>query len=76
MTVPVISPEDSRIAQLAMGRIFLLGSRPEQPGDIEQYETCRAIILNVLGGSFASLDRFDPTPNYARDRLRGAAGDY
>jgi len=32
---------------LAMGRILLLGSRPFQPGDVEEYERCRAIIMGL-----------------------------
>ena len=56
--------------QLALGRIFRLMSRPEQPGDVEQYEQSRAIIL----------DAADPTipeyrPCWVRDRLKGAQGD-
>jgi hypothetical protein len=31
--------------QLALGRIFRMGSRPFQPGDIEDYERCREIIV-------------------------------
>lgn len=54
---------------LAMGRIFRLMSRPEQPGDIADYERCRAMILNL------SDNPRDEAPNYARDRLKGAQGD-
>jgi hypothetical protein len=54
---------------LALGRIFRMGARPTQPGDVEEYERCRAIIL----------DECEPvapnwTPDYARDRNRGAQG--
>lgn len=52
-----------------MGRIFRLMSRPEQPGDIADYERCRAMILNL------SDNPRDEAPNYARDRLKGAQGD-
>ena len=31
--------------QLAIGRLLRLGSRPTQPGDIDEYERCRTIIL-------------------------------
>lgn len=37
--------EKKSMVKLALGRLFLLGSRPFQKGDIEQYEACRAIIL-------------------------------
>lgn len=33
--------------QLAIGRIFRLASRPEEPGDAASYEECRAIILDA-----------------------------
>jgi hypothetical protein len=33
--------------QLALGRMFRLMSRPSQAGDVEQYETCRRIILDA-----------------------------
>jgi hypothetical protein len=60
-------------AELALGRILLLGSRPAQPGDVAEYERCRAIILAELDQTNAALPNW--TPNYARDRNRGAAGD-
>lgn len=60
----------STLAELALGRIFLLGSRPFQPGDIEEYERCRAIVLDAVGRDMPA----DYKPNYARDRLRGAQG--
>lgn len=56
------------LAELALGRIFLLGSRPFQPGDTEEYERCRAIILDGVGQDMPA----DYKPNYVRDRLRGA----
>lgn len=62
-------PEARTLAQLALGRIFRILSRPFQEGDIEEYERCRAIVLD------ASDPIPDHRPNYARDRNRGAAGD-
>lgn len=60
---------DSKTVELALGRIFRLMSRQPQPGDVAEYERCRALIL----------DRCEPVhsyaPNYVRDRLLGAAGD-
>jgi len=58
-----------QLVQLALGRVFRILSRPFQPGDVEEYERCRAIIL----------DNVEPTepdyaPNWARDRLKGAQG--
>lgn len=57
-------------ATLAIGRILGMMLRPNQPGDVEEYERCRSIVLNAIG------DRMpDWSPNYARDRRLGAAGD-
>lgn len=33
--------------ELALGRIFRLGSRQTQDGDIQQYEVCRDIIMTA-----------------------------
>ena len=52
---------DWQIVCLALGRIFRLGSRPTQPGDIEEYERCRTIIMDRVGA------RPDKYPNFARD---------
>ena len=55
---------------LALGRIFRLMSRPFQPGDIEDYERCRALSMNPSEGLPLHY-----APNWARDRLKGAQGD-
>jgi hypothetical protein len=63
------TPEETAAVRLALGRIFRLLSRPTQPGDAEQYEECRRVILDVIE---------PPDPAYvhcwARDRNRGASG--
>lgn len=46
---------EHKIAILALGRIFRLASRPYQEGDIEEYERCRAIIMD-LSRPFDPLD--------------------
>lgn len=56
--------------QLALGRIFRLMSRPEQPGDAEQYEAARAVILAHVPAGVVP----DYAPNWIRDRFKGAAG--
>lgn len=58
------------VMSLALGRILRLASRPTQPGDVAEYERCRALIL----------DELNPPPYhepicYSRDRLKGAQGD-
>lgn len=58
-------------ASLAFGRILRLASRPERPGDIQEYWRCRSIILDELGANPSP----DYRPNYVGDRLKGAQGD-
>lgn len=36
-------------AELALGRILRMGSRPTQPGDMAEYERCKAIIMAAAG---------------------------
>ena len=56
--------------QFAIGRLFLMLSRPEQPGDIETFHKIRAIVLD-------SADcRPDHRPNYVAQRMTGAQGDF
>lgn len=70
----ILSEAEARVAmRLAIGRLFRLGSRPAQAGDEKQYFDCRAVVMEaaeVLG-----LNAVDHSPNYARDRAKGAAGD-
>lgn len=62
--------EDKNTVNLAIGRILRLASRPNQPGDVAEYERCRALILDLCAPVAPGY-----SPNYARDRLAGAAGD-
>jgi hypothetical protein len=59
--------ERRALVSLAIGRIFRLGSRPEQPGDAAEYQRCRSIVLDNAGPC-----PVDHSPNYARDYGRGA----
>lgn len=52
--------------RLAIGRIFRLASRPSQPGDIEQYESCRRLIMDILDPANTATTGYQP--NWARDR--------
>lgn len=63
--------EKRALVALALGRIFRMGARPTEPSDVEEYERCRAIILDAVEPRLF----VDTRPNYARDRLKGAAGD-
>ncbi len=40
---------EKKTVDLAIGRILLLGSRPSQPGDVAEYERCKAIIMDLTG---------------------------
>lgn len=62
------------VIELALGRIFRMGARPTQPGDVEEYERCRRIILDEVDDPGVST-REGYQPNWARDRLKGAQGD-
>jgi hypothetical protein len=64
---------DQQIVNRAIGRIFLLGSRPEQTGDAAQYELCRKTILDLVEADGFRFE--DRAPCYVRDRLKGAQGD-
>ena len=57
--------------QLALGCIFRLLSRREQPGDAARYEAARAVVLSSAPAEMAT----DHMPNWIRDRNKGAAGD-
>lgn len=61
----------SKAAELALGRILRMASRPAQPGDIAEYERCRALLLDELAPSGVIPEW---VPDYARDRLKGAQG--
>ena len=62
--------ERRRAVGLAIGRLFSLTLRPSKPGDVEQYEVWRRVILEC-----APEVHPDYTPSYVRDRNKGAAGD-
>lgn len=64
-----------QIAELALGRILRLGSRPSQPGDAAEYARCRALILDAIDPAGTVFEREDPRPNWPRDRFKGAQGD-
>ena len=57
-------------AELAIGRILRMGSRPFQEGDIEEYYRCRSIVLDEN----QDFDLTDHRPSYARDHNKGAQG--
>lgn len=62
------------VVELALGRIFSLMSRPCEPGDVETYERCRAIVCDELVGKGNALPSAYE-PSWARDRRSGAQGD-
>jgi len=40
--------EKDTTVKLALGRILRMGSRPTQPGDVQEYERCKGIIIDIL----------------------------
>lgn len=38
---------NEQIMKLALGRIFRMGARASQEGDVAEYERCRAIFLDA-----------------------------
>lgn len=69
-----MTADQAQTVNLAIGRIFRMGNRPEQSGDTAEYFRCRALILDIVEGT--EFDRKDMSPDYSRDRLKGAAGDF
>lgn len=56
--------------RLAIGRIFRILSRPYRDGDVQMYEQCKSLILDLC-----PEPGIDHAPNWAKDRLKGAQGD-
>lgn len=65
----MVTDDRTRLMELALVRLFRICSRPFQDGDHEEYDRCRAIILD------GAEPGYDHRPNYARDRDKGAQGD-
>lgn len=63
--------ERDTLAQLAIGRILRLLSRPGQPGDVERYEDARAVILAIRDAAERDGARpaTDTRPDAVRDRV-------
>ncbi len=68
-----MTAEQTQTMQLAIGRILRMGARAEQPGDGAEYTRCRNIIMDIAEGNGFAFQ--DMSPNYQRDRLKGAQGD-
>ncbi len=61
-----MTPTVAKAAELALGRIFRIMSRPHKQGDTEDYEKCRKILLDLVpeqGDTLAHL----PEHSYGRD---------
>jgi len=61
---------NTQAIEMALGRLFLIASRPFEEGDLEMYEKIRSVVM-----TFAPNAEPAYVPNYARDRLIGAQGD-
>jgi len=51
--------EANKAMELAIGRLFLLGSRPFQEGDIQQYEDLKSVFLDAADFNGLKLDTTD-----------------
>lgn len=51
-----LTPLESRVVSLAMGRIFRMGSRETQPGDVAEYTRCRDLVLDIMDGAITDDD--------------------
>lgn len=79
-----MTQQQTSAVELAFGRILRMLSRPEQPGDVRDYENCRSIMLSILRDGEDPMadfkrgfapDKVDYAPSFCRDRLLGAQGD-
>lgn len=62
--------EANTAIELALGRILRMGSRPTEPGDLQEYERCKWIILDA-GEYLGIRNTPDYEPCYPRDRNKG-----
>ncbi len=53
---------NQKAAELAMGRIFGMMQRPEQAGDLAEYQRCKQIIMDAVG-----FETSDTEHCFARD---------
>jgi hypothetical protein len=71
LSISLADEEERRaLVSLAIGRIFRLASRPAQEGDVDAYEEARRVVLDLVEVPS------DVRPNIARDRGKGAAGQW
>lgn len=57
-----------RLSECALGRIFGMMQRPSQPGDVAEYDRCRAIVMACAEALGKGPGR-DNRPNWTRDRM-------
>lgn len=55
--------------KMAIGALLRMLARPTEAGDMARYNRIRALVMD------ASEERADARPNWAAQRLSGAAGD-
>jgi hypothetical protein len=66
-----MTQQETTTVNLALGRIFGMMQRPEQDGDVAEYERCKRLVLDLIDPP----PFVDMRPCYGRDRLKGAQGD-
>lgn len=62
MTAARLPAPERAAVNCALGRIFAMLSRPTKPGDVAEYERCRAAVLDIVEPSTPEY-----RPNWARD---------
>lgn len=66
---------EAHVIELALGRIFRMAARPERPGDVDDYERCRRIIIDALDPEMATHRATIALQHDAqRDYYKGAQG--
>lgn len=67
--IPRVTPEEApRIMPLVIGRLFKLASRPEQPGDGEEYEKIRRVAM-ACGEALETAPPYQLLPPGLVDRI-------
>lgn len=72
-----MTADQKQMVNMAIGRIFRMASRPEQAGDVAEYERCRRLILNTIDPEMAIHHAvIAQQPSIGRDRWKGAQGQW
>ena len=59
-----LTSEESRIVNLAIGRILRMAARPALEGDVAEYKRCRGLIVDLLGDPKPDSIMAKPLPGW------------